>query len=195
MDNKRRYLIILILCLLFAGCGKQVPAAEDPFDPYSVELPGLTDREIPKLTEAAETASESKPISVETTAPEETASEPPVDLDLTQMSATAAYSQIFILCMEPKEYIGKTCRMRGQFFTMVDLDENMEISQYHMGCVLTDGPGCCSSGVEFVLAGEHKFPDDYPEQGTEITVTGVFGLYDDQFGNQVIYLSNAEMSL
>ena len=32
-------------------------------------------------------------------------------------------------------------------------------------------------GIEFVLAGEHTYPDDYPEVNDEICVVGVFDTY------------------
>ena len=36
---------------------------------------------------------------------------------------------------------------------------------------------CCSQGIEFELAGDHTFPNDYPEVGAEICVMGVFDTY------------------
>ena len=36
-----------------------------------------------------------------------------------------------------------------------------------------------SQGLEFVLAGEHSYPADYPELGTEITVVGTFQTYEE----------------
>ncbi|HPE95961.1 MAG TPA: hypothetical protein PLT66_07845, partial [Bacillota bacterium] len=33
--------------------------------------------------------------------------------------------------------------------------------------------------VEFVWEGTHTFPDDYPADGAEIEITGVFGTYSE----------------
>ena len=33
---------------------------------------------------------------------------------------------------------------------------------YH-ACVIPDATACCAQGIEFTLAGDHRWPDDYPE--------------------------------
>ena len=45
---------------------------------------------------------------------------------------------------------------------------------------------------EFVLAGEHTYPDDYPKEGEEITVTGIFDIYEED-GFKYCQLINASM--
>ena len=52
---------------------------------------------------------------------------------------------------------------------------------------------CCSQGLEFVLAGEHSYPADYPELGTEITVVGIFQTYEEN-GYMDCHLVNAEIT-
>ena len=59
-------------------------------------------------------------------------------------------------------------------------------------CFVSDAAGCCSQGLEFVFAGEHTYPDDYPEIKSEITVTGVFETYD-QNGFKSCRLVEAEI--
>ena len=34
-------------------------------------------------------------------------------------------------------------------------------------------------GIEFVLSGDHKYPDDYPKVNEEICVVGVFDTYQE----------------
>lgn len=51
---------------------------------------------------------------------------------------------------------------------------------------------CCSQGLEFVLTGKHTYPDDYPELGSEITVSGTFELYEEG-DNRYCRLVDAEM--
>lgn len=36
---------------------------------------------------------------------------------------------------------------------------------------------CCAQGMEFVLTDDYSYPNDYPREGDEITVTGVFDTY------------------
>ena len=42
------------------------------------------------------------------------------------------------------------------------------------------------------LAGEHTYPDDYPKEGDEITVTGIFDIYEED-GFKYCQLINASM--
>ena len=46
--------------------------------------------------------------------------------------------------------------------------------------VISDATACCQQGIEFIWSGEHSDPEDYPEEGAEIEVTGVFGSYQEQ---------------
>lgn len=52
--------------------------------------------------------------------------------------------------------------------------------------------GCCAQGLEFVLAGDYTYPEDYPELGTEITVTGTFQTYEED-GYLYCHLIDARM--
>ena len=51
--------------------------------------------------------------------------------------------------------------------------------KYFFACVIADATACCSQGIEFVLAGDYTYPDDYPEQREEICVVGEFDTYQD----------------
>lgn len=99
----------------------------------------------------------------------------PVDLDLTQMSSTMVYSEIYNLMMSPEDYVGKTIRMRGQFNVYEDPSSNT--NYYYV--VIADATACCQQGLEFVWTGDHAYPEDYPPDGSEITATGVFTPYED----------------
>ena len=94
----------------------------------------------------------------------------------------------------PDDYIGKTIKMEGQFAIYQATDETGALipDQIYFACVIADATACCSQGLEFVLAGEHTYPDDYPELGNEITVTGTFELYEED-GFQYCRLADAEM--
>ena len=56
-------------------------------------------------------------------------------------------------------------------------------------CIVQDATACCSQGLEFEMAEELVYPDDYPDPGTEITVVGTFDSYKEEIdGNYYIYL-------
>nr|MCR4991454.1 hypothetical protein [Lachnospiraceae bacterium] len=99
-----------------------------------------------------------------------------VDIDLTELSSTLIYSEVYNMMMTPEDYIGKTIRMDGDFYTFYDEG----LKQYFFACVIQDATACCAQGIEFVLAGEYTYPDDYPEEGSYIKVAGVFDTYEDE---------------
>ena len=52
-----------------------------------------------------------------------------------------------------------------------------------------DAAACCAQGLEFEPESTLSYPDDYPEPGAEITVTGTFDSYKEEVdGNTCIYL-------
>lgn len=96
-----------------------------------------------------------------------------IDIDLTKLSSTMVYAEVFSMMTNSKEYVGKTIRMRGYF----SYYHNKPTDTYYFACLIKDATACCAQGIEFVLAGNNSFPDDYPRPGDEITVTGVFEPY------------------
>ena len=101
------------------------------------------------------------------------AGETPVDLDLTRLSGTVVFSQVYDMMAQPEAYIGKTVRMKGGFSYYQDPISGQE----YFAAVIADATACCAQGIEFVWAGEHVFPADYPPLDTLITVTGTFNTY------------------
>lgn len=104
-----------------------------------------------------------------------------VDIDLTALSGIMVYSEVNSMISFPDNYIGKTVKMKGQFVVYQATDENGAFipDQIYFACVIADATACCSQGLEFALVGEHTYPDDYPELGSEITVVGTFEPYED----------------
>lgn len=98
-----------------------------------------------------------------------------VDIDLTAMNSTMVYSEVYNMVTDPGSYLGKTVKMRGNF--RMYHDETTDA--YYFACIIADATACCSQGIEFVLAGEHTYPDDYPALDSEITVVGTFSTYTE----------------
>ena len=96
-----------------------------------------------------------------------------VDVDLTKLSSTMVYSEVYNMTSAPETYLGKTVRMKGNFSVYKDEASG----NIYFACLIADATACCSQGIEFVLTGEHSYPKDYPKEGSEITVSGVFGTY------------------
>lgn len=93
------------------------------------------------------------------------------DIDLSVMSDTLAYSEIYLIQSDVDSYIGKTIRLTG-FYDVMEAEER----NYYV-CAVMDSTQCCSLGFEFLWAGDHAYPGDYPSVGDIITVTGVFDVY------------------
>ena len=109
------------------------------------------------------------------------------DIDLTLLSGTMVYAQVSQMMYSPEDYIGMTVKMRGPFAIYEGEERN------YYACIIQDATACCANGIEFLWAGEHSYPEDYPELGTEITVVGTFELYEED-GFMYSQLSDAQLS-
>ena len=98
-----------------------------------------------------------------------------VDLDLSILSGTVVYAQIYNMLYDPSPFLGKVIRVSGYYDAF--RDEKTE-TVYH-ACVVQDATACCAQGIEFVWKGEHTYPDDYAAPGTKLTVTGRLEMYQE----------------
>ena len=91
-----------------------------------------------------------------------------VDVDLTTLSSTMVYAEVFNMMMSPDDYIGKTIRMTGIFTVYQD----PETKQIYCGVIVEDATACCAQGFDLVMPEERSYPQDYPDPESEITVVG-----------------------
>lgn len=94
-----------------------------------------------------------------------------IDIDLTRMSSTMVYSEVSNMMSTPENYVGKMVRMNGKLAVYKYPERN------YYTCIIKDATACCQQGMEFLWAGDHKYPEDYPNEGDGIIVTGVFDIY------------------
>lgn len=113
--------------------------------------------------------------------------EPEVDVDLTQLTSTLVYAEVYNMATKPQDYVGKTVRMQGSLVYQVLGDG--QVNPDYLACLISDATACCAQGVEFVLA---QPPQEYPQLGSQITVTGVFSTYESK-GMTYIRLEQARM--
>lgn len=111
---------------------------------------------------------------------------PEVDIDLTVLSSTMIFGEVFNMTMEPDSYIGKTVKMRGQYSASY-LEEGDKL--YHF-VVILDATACCAQGLEFVWTGDHVYPEDYPVNKSLIEIIGVWEKYEED--GQVWYRIRTE---
>ena len=106
------------------------------------------------------------------------------DIDLTKMSVTMIYSQIFNMLIMPEEYVDKTIKVKGAF--EIYPNEQGKIDFFTL--TVMDATACCKEGIDFIWAGNHTYPDDYPEEGQEITITGSYKSFENEDGVTRNYL-------
>lgn len=156
---KKQISLLICTCttmiLIISGCSNQVEIEHDNNE------------------STAPASSISQPSAIPNTQPEISDSKPAIDVDLTQLSSTMVYSEVYNMMVTPDNYIGKTVKMSGQFAVYEDEATG---SRYY-AVIIADATACCQQGLEFVWNGEHAYPGDYPEIGATIEVIGEFRTY------------------
>lgn len=159
--KKEIILTLAAAALLLTGCGSEAATQATATQPAATQAPALQ-------------------------APAETMASSGNFIDLTKLSSTMVYAEVFNMLSAPDSYVGKTVRMNG---TAVCLT-NPETNQLYYACIIADATGCCAQGLEYVLTeGEH-----YPELDSNITVTGTFALYYEN-GYQSFHLVDAQLEV
>jgi hypothetical protein len=97
-------------------------------------------------------------------------------VDLTSMSSTAVYAEVFDMMYYPEKYIGKTIKMEGIYSDYC----NQATGNHYFACIIMDATACCSQGIEFIPSDDYKYPNDYPQEGDTIIVEGVFDTYTEE---------------
>ena len=113
-----------------------------------------------------------------------------VDVDLTLLSSTMVYAEVYNIMTNPDNYMGKIIKMKGPYYASYYEQTKL----YYHYVVVEDATACCQQGLEFIWSGEHKYPADYPEDKTKIEVTGVFGSYDE-LGKTYYYILVDDISI
>ncbi|MCL2078804.1 MAG: hypothetical protein FWH17_03055 [Oscillospiraceae bacterium] len=98
-----------------------------------------------------------------------------VDVDLTALSSTMIYAEVYNIMTNPDDYMGKRIKMRGPYYASY-FDET---GSYYHYVIVEDAAACCMQGLEFIWNGEHIYPDDYPQDKAIVEIIGVFGSYDE----------------
>lgn len=163
------FLIALTLCSL-AACGNQIDRDTAVSNSTNDPAPSPSTSQVQPTEEESQGAT-SDPVQ----------SSDGIDVDLTKLSSTMVYSEVYNMMYTPDDYIGKTVKMKGQFAIgyVYNTDGTPDESTARFACVIADATACCSQGLEFILTGDHTYPNDYPELGSEITVTGTFEVYTE----------------
>lgn len=109
-------------------------------------------------------------------------------IDLTEMSSTMVYSQVYNMVFYPERFIGTKVKMEGIYSDYFDMAKG----NHYFGCLIMDATACCAQGIEFQPTDSYSYPEDFPSDGDMVTVEGEFDVYTED-GNQYCTLKNASI--
>ena len=114
-----------------------------------------------------------------------------IDVDLTELSSTMVYSEVYNMMNKPEDYVGKTIKIEGTYYASYWQDTG----KYYHCVMISDAAACCQNGIEFVWDNDtHVYPDEYPPDNTVIELTGVFELYEEM-GETYCYLKTDDITV
>lgn len=114
-----------------------------------------------------------------------------VDYDLTSMSSDMVYATVFQMVNSPEQYENKSFKISGTYYSIF----YEPTGKYYHYCIIQDATACCAQGIEFVWDdGAHVYPDEYPERGTQVVISGIFETYTENDGKSM-YCRLADASL
>ena len=190
---KQLFCLLLAACMMLSLCacgkdsgkdaGNDVSSSDEEASASAESIPTPKEQETPDEQQTPE-----EPEQTQTSADG-------VDVDLTVLSSTMVYSEVYnMLYFYPEDYYGKTVKANGIFaiYQMV-VDGVTQPDPVAYACIIADATACCAEGMEFVLEGDYTYPDDYPELGAEITVIGEFQSYEEN-GMTWYHLVNARLA-
>ncbi len=167
---------ILLILISFSAC---TPKSENKLPPDPATFQSL---EEPVRTPNDKTDRQSLP------APQKSGK---IDVDLTKMNANMIYSYIFEMVVDPDSYVGKTIKVNGFFYSVVDETSG----ERYFAVIIPDALACCKQGMEFKWLGEHTYPADYPQENQEITITGTYRTDLMEGDISYSYLEVSELSI
>ncbi len=94
-----------------------------------------------------------------------------VDIDITEMSSTMVFSQIYDMMINPTTYEGKVIRLVGQYQPQY---YNVTDTTYQF-IVINDATGCCPQGLEFISNNKNENLEEFDI----IEIVGVYESYEE----------------
>ena len=191
MKRSIKYIVIMISLLILCSCSSKqgnnkISSANNVKNVIDNQI-SADDNQI-NLEESTKASNaidqnETTTESVTNTTEEQTTVNADVDIDLTQMGSDMVYATVYQMMVNPDSYVGKTIKMSGNY----SVSWYDATSKYYHFVIIRDAAACCAQGIEFVWDdGKHVYPDEYPSEGDEIEVTGVFETYTEE-GDSSLY--------
>ncbi len=96
-----------------------------------------------------------------------------IDVDLTILSSTMVFAEVYNIVMNPSDYVGQIVKMTGTLNIYRDETTDSTVC----AVIIMDATECCEQGIMFVFDSSYTYPDDYPEAGSIVTVIGEFDVF------------------
>lgn len=90
-----------------------------------------------------------------------------IDYDLSAMNYNMFSSITYDIMLTPDKYINKRMKIKGNF------DSSIYENERYFSVLIWDPTGCCPTGMDFIPPENMKYPEDFPEKDTTITVIGI----------------------
>lgn len=97
-----------------------------------------------------------------------------IDVDLTKLSKTMIFAEVYHMVSKPEDYIGKIVKIKG----ILAEAQDEETGTYYTAVLIADAAACCQQGLEFEWTG-HKYPNGFPKVGSKVSLTGKFTTYEE----------------
>ncbi|MGL5437946.1 MAG: hypothetical protein ACRDBO_21635 [Lachnospiraceae bacterium] len=176
--------LVLTAALSLSACGNSNSQVDQIIAAQAATINSAAQETTVPESTAVETAA------VETAA-QETENEDGIDVDLTGLSATMVYAEVYNMMVYPENYLGKTVKIKGQYYAAYIEDQD---AYYHY-VIIADALACCESGIEIIWDNnEHEYPDEYPDNLTEVEVVGTFSMYEED-GYTYGYLATEDLMI
>lgn len=101
-----------------------------------------------------------------------------VDIDVSAMSVTMAFSQMSNIYASPDDYAGKTIKVAGKF----------EVYNGYDYIVVSDSTACCDVGIQLMPSAGYVF-DGTLLNNQYVTVSGSLCVADSTTNNRIAYIS------
>ena len=166
---KKRQIAFIVLCVIFSltacgkGSGKDSGAVvtNEVVEGISTEEKKIVKTPDVDITSGNESSSESNSNDNSNSS----------FIDLTELSATMVYSEVFQMMYYPENYVGKYVKMEGIY----DHYHDDATDKDYYACIIQDATACCAQGIEFQLS-----DGNYPGDDTfNVTVEGTFSTYEE----------------
>ena len=96
-------------------------------------------------------------------------------IDLTALSSTVVFAEVYNMMTTPDLYMGKTVKMSGLYYaSYYDVTD-----QFYHYVIVADAVACCQQGIEFIWLGDHPYPESYPADESEVELEGIFSSYNE----------------